>query len=152
MGPESLLAVLAPSGAPLVLAPSGRRYFFVQYARCRALRRAGESATKYAPMPVKLLTAGVASPALAQKVIMDELLPVLTDGAAPLSPHEAVLLMRYVQGLAHDPLCRTKLPQQMDELHRAMGGCLSRAILAYPTGASLAPQSAPYMPMQGAVA
>lgn len=131
--PESLLNVLAPSGAPLALAPSGKLYFFVQYARCRALRRAGQPASKYAPMLVRLLTAGVVAPSCAQMVLKEDLLPALTSSPPALSAQECLHLMRYVQGLASDPLKRASFTLPIAELHKAVGGCLSGAILAQPT-------------------
>lgn len=112
------------------LAPSGRLYFYVQYARCRALRTAGPPSA-YAPSFVHLLSYGVVPTNLA-KVLLDELLPVLTARDPALSVEEVLLLMRYVQSSKSDPLRRVDLSNP--ELQRALGTCFSQAILKEPTG------------------
>lgn len=127
--PEFLLASLAPSGEPLrALAPSGRLYFFVQYARCRALRRKRPT-SEYAPMLVKLLSDGLVAPGMARQVIEDDLMSALKEESPGLTVDQALLLMRYVQGVSNDPFQRVQLSINED-FHRAMGDCLSRAILA----------------------
>jgi len=135
--PESLLALLGPppcvgegAQAPL-LPPSGRLFFFAQFARCRALRLSGQPASAYAPTLVRLLTAGVAPPGLATAVVEEELLPALGEEPPALAADEALLLMRYVQSGAGDSLGRGRFcsGEVQEELQRAMGACLSRALL-----------------------
>merc|ERR1712129_351505 len=109
-------------------------------------RRAGMPASTYAPMLVKLLTAGVVAPALTQKLLTEELLPALADEAPPLTSEEVLLLMRHVQSLISDPLRRVRLSMPIEDLHRAMGSCLSRTILSSPTGAfSVPPMGGPML-------
>eukprot|EP00928_Gymnodinium_smaydae_P078604 TRINITY_DN62720_c0_g1_i1.p1 TRINITY_DN62720_c0_g1~~TRINITY_DN62720_c0_g1_i1.p1 ORF type:complete len:671 (+),score=156.64 TRINITY_DN62720_c0_g1_i1:65-2014(+) len=133
--PAYLTALLAPPGER-ALAPSGRLYFYVQYARCRALRRSGAAASAYAPQLVRLLTSGVVPPALASMLIEEDLFPVLHGDTCALTSSETLLLMRYVQSAARDPLHRVQLKLDPAQLHFAMGTCLSRAVLEGPARAS----------------
>eukprot|EP00747_Dinoflagellata_sp_TGD_P183812 gnl/TRDRNA2_/TRDRNA2_38963_c0_seq1.p1 gnl/TRDRNA2_/TRDRNA2_38963_c0~~gnl/TRDRNA2_/TRDRNA2_38963_c0_seq1.p1 ORF type:complete len:688 (+),score=130.58 gnl/TRDRNA2_/TRDRNA2_38963_c0_seq1:91-2064(+) len=144
--PASLLELLGPPTAPgssgtaaaslaaSLAAPSGRLYFLVQYARCRALRLAGHRPSAWAPALVRLLALGVAPPRLARMVIEEELVPALVEDVEepPLGSDDALLLMRYVQSISSDPLGRVRLSMDGMELQRVMGTCLSRAILRAP--------------------
>lgn len=140
--PAHLLALLrmpsddAAAGAGC-RAPSGRLYFYVQYARCRAVRLAGKPASAYTPTLVRMLVTGAAPPGLARVIIEDELVPALKDASPPLSTDEALKLMRYVQTISSDHLRRIRLTMDNEELHQAMAGCLSRAILQGPPSSSL---------------
>lgn len=118
-------------------APSGRLYFYVQYARCRAARLAGKPPSAYASTLVRMLVTGAAPPGLARVIIEEELVPMLAEATPPLSSDETLKLMRYVQTIASDPFRRVKLTMDAKELHQALGGCLSRAILQGPPAKSL---------------
>jgi len=148
--PSLLLALTPPEYEPLVryppdylleklgltsrqpLPPSGRMYFFVQYARCRALHEGGRPPADYAPTLVRLLNTGSATPALTRAIIQEELMPALTGNATPLTSDEALMLMRFVQSIRCDPFQRVQLKVDLEELHRALGTCLSQAILRGP--------------------
>lgn len=125
-GPEASSGTSEGSQAA---APSGRLFFFTQYARCRALKDKGEPHSAYMSELVRLLVYGVAPPRLARMIIEDELLPLLMAGMA-LEADEVIQLMQFVQQASRDPLQRVKLsPMVLPDLHRAMGTCLSSAIL-----------------------
>lgn len=131
--PESLVNIVSSHGLSAELVPSGRLYFIVQYARCRALKLAGRPSEEWAPCLVGLLTTGSAGPAsLVRSVVQDDLLPVLSEDTPALSTEDALQLMRYVQGLQSDPFRRVQLTVPPECLHQAMGLCLSRAVLRKP--------------------
>uniref|UniRef100_A0A7S4RJW3 Nuclear pore complex protein Nup85 n=1 Tax=Alexandrium monilatum TaxID=311494 RepID=A0A7S4RJW3_9DINO len=143
--PPSLVALLARSGAASpAWARSGRLYFFSQLARCRALRLAGRPARGHAPALVRLLSAGAVPPSMAE-ALLEELLPVLSEEGdeAALGAEEVLLVMRYVQAAARDPLRRAQLGPKVAELQRAMGGCFSRAVLTGPIRAGAFPRGSP---------
>jgi len=126
--PKDLIALFASS-----VSSSQRLYFFVQYARCRALREAGRPAQEYVPLLVRLLASGMAGPApIAKKILEELLLPLLSEDPALLSAEDVMALMRYVQGLSADPLERVRLGEQRSEVQRTLGDCLSAAILRGP--------------------
>eukprot|EP00931_Biecheleriopsis_adriatica_P061322 TRINITY_DN36876_c0_g1_i1.p1 TRINITY_DN36876_c0_g1~~TRINITY_DN36876_c0_g1_i1.p1 ORF type:complete len:690 (+),score=156.08 TRINITY_DN36876_c0_g1_i1:66-2135(+) len=134
----TLLAHLAPPKAsrPLPsMPPSGRLCFYSQYARCHALRKAGRPASLWAPVLVGLMSKGLASPRAQRVVLKEELLPVLEQDPAPLDTEEALLLMRVVQtstaGQDHKEAWKST-GLDLEELHRLLGTCLSRAILRGP--------------------
>lgn len=134
--PTSLSTLLQGPRAPSEIsegsqaaAPSGRLFFFTQYARCRALKDKGEPPSAYMSELVRLLAYGVAPPRLARMIIEDELLPLLMAGMA-LEADEVMQLMQFVQHAGSDPLQRVRLsPTVLPDLHLAMGTCLSSAIL-----------------------
>jgi len=59
-------------------------------------------------------------------------MPALTGNATPLTSDEALMLMRFVQSIRCDPFQRVQLKVDLEELHRALGTCLSQAILRGP--------------------
>ncbi|CAK0877113.1 unnamed protein product, partial [Prorocentrum cordatum] len=133
--PEWLAGALRlPAGRLAELAPSGRLYFFVQLARCRARREAGRPPAEWAPQLVRLLSEGVAPPAGAREVVEGELLPVLMGDEPSLDASEALQLMRCVQGMLGDPLARVQMRVEPEKLHEAMGLCFSNAVLRDPRG------------------
>eukprot|EP00932_Pfiesteria_piscicida_P012064 SRR837773.23367.p1 GENE.SRR837773.23367~~SRR837773.23367.p1 ORF type:complete len:465 (-),score=163.03 SRR837773.23367:116-1510(-) len=137
--PEALVAILSPCDMTREIVASGRLYFIVQYARCRALKLAGKPAAEWAPCLVGLLTSGSAGPAsLVKSVVEEELLPVLSEESPALSTEEALQLMRYVQSLQRDPFARVRFTVPHEELQQAMGLCLSRSILLKPVATTAA--------------
>eukprot|EP00929_Paragymnodinium_shiwhaense_P008854 TRINITY_DN112827_c0_g1_i1.p1 TRINITY_DN112827_c0_g1~~TRINITY_DN112827_c0_g1_i1.p1 ORF type:complete len:689 (-),score=124.36 TRINITY_DN112827_c0_g1_i1:76-2037(-) len=114
---------------PVSLAPSGRLYFLTQYARCRAMRLAGQPAQQWAPALVRLLVQGVTMPALAQAVLEEDIMPVLCSETPALDTSDTLLLMRYVQQVSSDPFQRVALSKSCAEMHRLLGSCFSRSVL-----------------------
>jgi len=135
-----LVTILAPSGPVPSFAPSGRLYFYAQYARCRALRMVGMPPAGYAPTLLELLSTGVAEPSVAQKIIEEDLMPVLQEDTPVLNSEQVLLLMRYVQTARKDPMRRTHLKVGMDRLHQALGSALSVAFIKGPDFGNLQKQ------------
>eukprot|EP00927_Polykrikos_kofoidii_P066242 TRINITY_DN61879_c0_g1_i1.p1 TRINITY_DN61879_c0_g1~~TRINITY_DN61879_c0_g1_i1.p1 ORF type:complete len:730 (+),score=85.27 TRINITY_DN61879_c0_g1_i1:231-2420(+) len=120
-----------------LLAPSGRLYFYTQYARCRACRLAGALGSVFAPTLVHLLASGVVPPNIVPKLIEEELWPVLCKEENALEEGDVMSLMHFVHTVSSDPFRRIHLtlhgePFDAKTLHHRLGICLSRAILKGP--------------------
>ncbi|CAJ1456102.1 unnamed protein product [Effrenium voratum] len=125
----ALLASLVPVGAPRPLPSlpaSARLYFYIQYARCHALQKAKRPAASWAPVLVKLLSHGFASSFVQLHVLKEELATALDEDPSPFEPEEVLALMRIANDATSGAKCST---QELQDLHRSLGMCLSRAIL-----------------------
>mmetsp|Transcript_51146 Transcript_51146/g.79963 ORF Transcript_51146/g.79963 Transcript_51146/m.79963 type:complete len:677 (-) Transcript_51146:39-2069(-) len=114
---------------------SGRLYFYTQYARCQHARSNQQPYSAYLPTLSRVLVAGVVPPKLASKILEEDIFPALADAHAipPLAIDDAFKLMRYVQSVSSDPFRRAHFKMNIEKLHQAMAGCLSRAIILSPS-------------------
>lgn len=145
LGADSLPPELGPLQKKSM---SGRLAFFVQLARSRSMRAAGKPASTYLPDLIKLWNAGAVPSSLVGMVLEDYILPALDSSAASpvLGFQDSMLLMRAVETSYSDPLKRTTLNVDMVTLHRKLGECASRAILA---GTDEAFEHPPLQPAHG---
>eukprot|EP00933_Yihiella_yeosuensis_P041219 TRINITY_DN35636_c0_g1_i1.p1 TRINITY_DN35636_c0_g1~~TRINITY_DN35636_c0_g1_i1.p1 ORF type:complete len:714 (-),score=154.17 TRINITY_DN35636_c0_g1_i1:60-2201(-) len=134
--PSSLLKSLSPAEAKVslrTLPQSGRLCFFVQYARCRALRLSGRAGSSWAPVLTSLLVQGLASPSIVRVVLKEELAPVLEEDPPPLSTEDVLLLMRVAQtSAAAQSFDGAAVASDWEELNLSLSTGLSRAILRGP--------------------
>lgn len=127
----ALLAALAPPAAPRplpTLPASARLYFYIQYAHCHALQHARRPVASWAPVLVKLLSHGFAPANVQLYVLKEELATALDEDPCPFEAEEVLALMKIanVATLQSSTKCSNK---ELQDLHRSLGMCLSRAIL-----------------------